>query len=117
LYSNRKLIGLDFSRENDSVSYVTKIYNTDSTEERFNKMPSRIKTSTFDKLVQKLNQLDIEKPKLDFNIGDGIIYSLTFGDSKYTISLSANSITEHEQNTKIENFLDSFYFIWDQFEE
>jgi hypothetical protein len=64
-----------------------------------------------------VDELDIEKPELDFNIANGITYSLSFGDSKYSISLSANTMTENERNTKFENFLDSFYFIWKQFEE
>jgi hypothetical protein len=117
VHSNGELIELDFLRENDSVSYVTKIYDTDSEGERLNKTPVKIKTTAFDKLVQKLNQLDIEKPELDLNIADGIVYSLTFGDPKYSISLSANTVSEKERNTKFENFLDSFYFIWEQFEK
>ena len=113
VYGNHKLISLNFTRKNDSISYITKIYNTDSDQERFNKIPSEIKTSIFDEFVQKLNQLDIEKPEIDFNIADGITYSLSFGDGKHTISLSANSVDENERN----NFLDVFYFIWKKFEE
>ena len=117
VYSNEKLIELDFLRENDSVSYVTKIYNTDSAEERLNKSPTKIKTATFDKIVQKLNQLNVEKTEYDFNITDGISYSLLFGDSKYSISLSLKTVGEDEQNIKYENFLETFNFIWKQFEQ
>ena len=117
VYSNKKLIELDFLRENDSVSYVTKIYNTDSAEESLNKSPTKIKTATFDKIVQKLNQLNIEKTEYDFNITDGISYSLLFGDSKYYISLSLITVGEDEQNVKYENFLETFNFIWKQFEQ
>lgn len=113
----RKLVELDFLRENDSVSLVTKIYNTDSEKSKIHKVPSIIKTSIFDSIVGKLNKLNIEKIEYDFNIADGISYNLFFGNSKYSINLSIHTIGIDDEKTEYEEFLRTFNYVWKQFEE
>jgi hypothetical protein len=115
--TDRKLVELNFLRENDSVSFVTKIYNTDSEESKIHKVPSKIKTLIFDSIVDKLNNLNIEKIEYDFNIADGISYNLFFCNSKYSINLSIHTTGIDDENTEYKEFLRTFNYVWKQFEE
>ena len=118
--TKRKLVELDFLRENDSVSFVTKVYNTDSEESEeseIHKVPTKIKTSIFDNIVEKLNKLNVEKIEYDFNIADGVSYDLSFGNSKYSINLSIATTGIDNEKTEYKEFLKTFNYVWKQFEE
>ncbi|MCG2612254.1 hypothetical protein LZZ90_12130 [Flavobacterium sp. SM15] len=114
----KKLIGLSFFRDSKKGCYVKKIYTTDDMN-RANSLTigDEMNTEQFDTIVRMIKKIDIDKINYDFNIADGISYSLSFGDGAYTVNIGTNLADENERLPELENFLKLFDYTWNLMKE
>jgi hypothetical protein len=95
--SEKQLVELEFELQKlpnskNKVCYLTRHYSTDSKnpKDKFKKEKQTLDAEVFYNLVERLNGFDTDKINLDFNVADGIIYSVTIAGDKYQINLSDN---------------------------
>lgn len=114
----KKLIGISLSRNSNNECFLIKHYNTDNDEYLIRTNKLKIDSSVFEKIIVELNDLDLKKVSIDYNIADGIDYSLSFGNNIHKISVSTNSIDDglNPENSQAD-FFKLFYDIWNLAEE
>lgn len=110
---------LEFSLEkdfetNDTICYLRRFYAMESREpkDRLKKEKEKVDLNVFYDMVKKLNQVDVEKINIDFNVADGISYSISMYGGKYSLSLSSNL-----RNKDNVGYFDLFDSIWKQFQQ
>ncbi len=95
-------------RENDSISYLTRIYGYDEEDE------IEFPTAKFDEIAYDLKQLNIDEinDSLDRNIQDGNHYELTFSDDSYKVIVYTNTPRSNTQKRGLGDYLKLCSKIW-----
>lgn len=109
-----ELLGISLYRENDSVSFYTKTCSDEVIENHLPRKSYKISSQIFDTAVQYIAQISPENIDHDFNIYDGINYSIQISDRNYSITMSTNKIGFSE-SPDITKFKIAWDFIWKQF--
>lgn len=115
LYRNteKKLIVVSFFRDEKNNCYLKKIYNTEDKEASYRILGDKIDSQIYENIVEMLKKLDVEKINYNFKIADGISYSLSFGDGKYSINLNTHTAGYNDKSDpELKIFLEIFDYVW-----
>lgn len=101
-------------KSKDKVCFLVKYYSNDSSDiqDQREKEKEEIDLLLFYDIIEKLNQIDVDKLKYDFNVVDGITNSIIISGDKYQIYLEDNW-----KDIKKAKFYALFESIWEKYNQ